>query len=134
MQPIRILSPTLDLLGEIDNYLSFSFCRNYHSPGEFQLATNRKVQNADKLDINALVMLGADSRKVGIIRHKEIKAEENGAEVLTVKGYELGSILKQRITIPPDGQAQDIIESDAETVMKHYTEVLRLNGKAVIKT
>lgn len=122
MKPIRILSPTLDLQGEIDNYLSFSLCRNYHSPGEFQLVTNRKVQNADKLGMNALVMLGADTKKVGVIRHKEIKTEENGAEILIVKGDELGSILKQRITIPPDGQAQDVIEADAETVIKHYVQ------------
>jgi uncharacterized XkdX family phage protein len=31
--PIRILSPMLDLQGEIDNYLSLSFCRSYHFPG-----------------------------------------------------------------------------------------------------
>ena len=58
MKPIRILSLTLELLGEIDNYLSFSFLRRYHSPGEFQLVTNRKVQNADKLNIDQLIMLG----------------------------------------------------------------------------
>ena len=72
MKPIRILSLTLELLGEIDNYLSFSFLRRYHSPGEFQLVTNRKVQNADKLNIDQLIMLGADKYKTGIIRHKEI--------------------------------------------------------------
>lgn len=56
MKPIRILSPMLDLQGEIDNYLSLSFCRSYHFPGEFQLVTNRKVQNADKLNINGREM------------------------------------------------------------------------------
>jgi hypothetical protein len=120
MQPIRILSPGLDLLGEVDNYLSLSFCRSYHSPGEFQLVTNRKVQNANQLEINNLIMLGADTGKVGIIRHKEIKAGERGEEMLTIKGYALGTILRQRITIPPVGQAYDIQEANAETVMKHY--------------
>ncbi len=122
MKPIRILSLTLELLGEIDNYLSFSFLRRYHSPGEFQLVTNRKVQNADKLNINQLIMLGADKYKTGIIRHKEIKTNEQGEEILTVRGYTLGAITKQRITIPPDNQATDIIEADAETVMKHYVK------------
>ena len=120
MQPIRILSPGLDLLGEVDNYLSLSFCRSYHSPGEFQLVTNRKVQNANQLEINNLIMLGADTGKVGIIRHKEIKAGERGEEMLTIKGYALGTILRQRITIPPVGQAYDIQEANGETVMKHY--------------
>jgi hypothetical protein len=57
MKPIRILSPMLDLQGEIDNYLSLSFCRSYHFPGEFQLVINRKVQNVDKLKINQIIML-----------------------------------------------------------------------------
>ncbi|SKC57499.1 siphovirus ReqiPepy6 Gp37-like family protein [Maledivibacter halophilus] len=122
MKPIRILSPTLDLQGEVDNYLSFSFLRKYYSYGEFQLVTNTKVQNADKLDINRLIMLGADKYKVGVIRHKEVKTNEQGEEILTVRGYTLGAIAKQRITIPPDNQAVDTIEADAETVMKHYVE------------
>ncbi len=122
MKPIRVLSPTLDLLGEVDNYLSYSFSRKYYSYGEFQLVTNRKIQNTDKLDINKLVMLGADKYKVGIIRHKEIKTNEQGEEILTVRGYTLGAIAKQRITFPPDNQAVDTIEADAEAVMKYYVE------------
>lgn len=122
MQPIRIISPGLDLLGEVDNYLSLTFSRNYHSPGEFQLVLNRKVQNAGQLAINNLIMLGADTGKVGIIRHKEIKADERGEETLTIKGYELGVITRQRITIPPVGESHDIQEGNAETVMKSYVE------------
>ncbi len=122
MKPVRILSPTLELQGEVDNYLSFSFVRRYHSPGEFQLVTNRKVQNADKLNINQLIMLEADKYKTGIIRYKEIKANDKGEEILTVKGYTLGAITRQRITIPPAGLAYDIKEADGETVMKHYVK------------
>lgn len=122
MKPIRILSPTLDLLGEVDNYLSLSFGRNYHLPGEFQFVTNLKVQNADQLNINNLIMLGADKHKTGIIRHREITTNEDGEEVLAIKGYTLGVITRQRITIPPAGQDQDVIEADAETVMKHYVQ------------
>jgi hypothetical protein len=109
-------------MGEIDNYLSLSFCRSYYYPGEFQLVTNRKVRNTEQLEINNLIMLGADTGKVGVIRHKEIKADERGEEMLTIKGYALGIILRQRITIPPVGQAYDIQEADAETVMKHYVQ------------
>lgn len=122
MKPIRIITPALELKGEVDNYLSLSFCRSYHSPGEFQLVTNRKVQNANQLEINNLIMLGADPCKTGIIRHKEIKAGERGEEILAVKGYALGVITRQRITIPPEGQAYDIQEADGETVMKHYVQ------------
>ncbi len=120
MKPIRILSSTLDLQGEIDNYLSFSYLRRFHTYGEFQLVTNLKVKNADMLNTNNLIMLEADKYKTGIIRHKEIKTGEQGEEILTVRGYTLGAITNQRITIPPDGLAYDIKEADGETVMKHY--------------
>lgn len=122
MKPIRIISPELSLVGEIDNYLSFSFCRRYYSPGEFQLVTNTKVQSTNNLNTDQLIMLGADTSKVGIIRYKEIKTNDQGEEILTVKGYSLEVITKQRITIPPIGLAQDIQEADAETVMKNYVQ------------
>lgn len=122
MQPVRILNPALDLLGEVDNYLSLSFSRNYHSPDEFQLVLNRKVQNAGELAINNLIMLGADKYRVGIIRYREIKTDDRGGEMLTIKGYALGTILHQRITIPPVGESHDIQEGNAETVMKHYVQ------------
>ena len=65
-------------------------------------------------------MLGADNYKTGIIRHKEIKSDERGSEILTIRGYTLGIITSQRIIIPPENQATDTIEGDGETVMKHY--------------
>lgn len=122
MKAIRILSKGLNLLGEVDNYLSFSFTRKYYSYGEFQLVTNIKVQNTGKLNVGNLVMIGNDKSKVGIIKHKEIKINEAGEEILTVKGYSISHFLTQRITIPLTGEAQDSIEGNAETVMKHYVK------------
>lgn len=122
MKPIRILSKELDLLGEVDNYLSFSILRKYHSYGEFQLVTNIKVQNADMLNVGNLVMLGNDKYKIGIIRHIEIKINEAGQEMLTVKGYSLSHFLAQRITIPPTGGAQYTIEGNTETIMKNFVK------------
>lgn len=37
-----------------------------------------------------------------------------------MKGFQLGDILKQRITFPPTGAAYDIQAGPAESVMKHY--------------
>lgn len=122
MKPIRILTPALDLIGEIDNYLSFSFSRNFHRPGEFQLVTNRRVQHADQLTINRLLMVGQDAMKIGIIRYKEIKLDEDGEEILTVKGFQLTDIFKQRITFPPAGLAYDLQNGPAESVMKHFVQ------------
>lgn len=122
MKPIRILTPALEPLGEIDSYLSLSFCRRYHSYGEFELVLNRKARGASNIEINTLIILGQDVNKAGIIRHKEIKTNERGEEILRCKGCTLEGILQQRITIPPDGQAYDIREASAESVMKNYVQ------------
>lgn len=122
MKSIRILTPSLEPLGEIDSYLSLSFCRRYHSYGEFELVLNRKTGGAGAIEINTLIILGQDVNKAGIIRYKEIKTNERGEEILTCKGCTLGGILQLRITIPPDGQAYDIREATAEAVMKDYVQ------------
>ncbi len=122
MKPIRILTPSLEPLGEIDSYLSLSFCRRYHSYGEFELVLNRKAGGASDIGINTLIILGQDVNKAGIIRFKEIKTNERGEEILTCKGCTLGGILQQRITIPPTRQAYDIREGLAESVMKSYVQ------------
>lgn len=122
MNPIRILSPDLSILGEIDDYESLSFTRRWHRPGEFELHINRHKQNIDSLQKDNLVILGRGARKVGVIKHREISLDETGkqGEVWKIVGQTLGEITARRITVPPTGQAYDIIRAPAETVMKHY--------------
>lgn len=121
MKPIRIFQPDLTLLTEIDNYTSLVFTRRWHSPGEFELRINRHMKDANLLQKNNIVML--ELSKAGIIKHIEIQLDEGGkgTETVLAKGYTLAGITKQRITIPPAGQAQDSGEAPAETLMKQYT-------------
>jgi hypothetical protein len=122
MKPIRILTPILDLLAEIDNYESLLFTRRWHEIGEFELRINRYKQHTELLQRGSLIMLGASRNKVGIIRHREIALDENGkaSEMWLVKGIALKGVVAQRITVPPDGDSHDRVNSSAETVMKHY--------------
>jgi hypothetical protein len=120
MKPLRILSPGLELRGEVDQYFSLSFIRRFHRPGEFQLVTSRKAANTQQLELGLLIMLGADPYKTGIIRHLEIETDEQGVELIMVKGETLGGITRQRITFPLEQEAQDMIEGPGEAVLKHY--------------
>lgn len=124
MKPIRILTPTLNLLAEIDNYESLIFTRRWHGVGEFELHINRHKRHTDKLQQGNLILLGSDTRKVGIIRHRDIGLDESGKgrETWTIKGYELKSVVGQRITVPPPHTSHDNKSGDAETVMKHYVD------------
>jgi Siphovirus ReqiPepy6 Gp37-like protein len=122
MKPIRILTPSLDLIAEIDNYESLLFTRRWHEVGEFELRINRYKRHAELLQRGNLIMLGPSRNKVGIIRHREIALDENGkkTENWLVKGIALKGIVAQRLVIPPVNDSHDRASGSAETVMKHY--------------
>jgi hypothetical protein len=118
MKPIRILSPTFDLLGEIDDYESLQFTRRWQRPGEIELHINVNKNNTEALLEDNIIMLGAEPRKVAIIRHREIKLDEHGkaTEELLIKGQTLQSITNRRVTVPPAGLGYDRIKDNAESV------------------
>ncbi|MED4783432.1 siphovirus ReqiPepy6 Gp37-like family protein [Brevibacillus choshinensis] len=121
MNPIRILSPDLTILGEIDDYESLSFTRRWHRPGEFEIHINRHKRNVDTLQKGNLVIIGRDTKKAGIIRHREITLDEGGkqTEVWKIVGQTLGALTADRIVIPLTGQSHfSVTDSSAETVMK----------------
>jgi hypothetical protein len=122
MKPIRILTPELDLLAELDNYESLLFTRRWHEVGEFELRINRYKRHTELLQRGNLIMLGASGNKVGIIRHREIELDENGkkTENWLVKGIALKGVAAQRIIVPPSGDSHDRASGAAETVMKQY--------------
>ncbi|MED4359479.1 siphovirus ReqiPepy6 Gp37-like family protein [Geobacillus stearothermophilus] len=124
MKPIRILTPTLDLLAEIDDYESLLFTRRWHEVGEFELRINRHKRHTELLQRGNLIMLGASRNKVGIIRHREIELDENGkaSENWLVKGIALKGVMAQRIVVPSVGDSHDRANGSAETVMKHYVD------------
>jgi hypothetical protein len=116
MQPIRILTSSFQLLGEIDDYESLQFIRRFRKMGEFELHINMNKNLTETLQEDNLVFLSP--RKVGVILHRELSRDST--EQLVVKGYTLQGILSRRITVPPVGQAYDKIKANAETVLKHY--------------
>ncbi len=122
MKSIRILTPQLDLLAEIDNYESLLFTRRWHEIGEFELRINRHKQHTEFLQRGNLIMLGASRNKVGIIRHREIELDENGkkTENWLVKGIALKGVMAQRLVVPPANDSHDRASGTAESVMKHY--------------
>lgn len=124
MKPIRILTPILDLLAEIDNYESLLFTRRWHEVGEFELRINRYKRHTELLQRGNLIMLGSHRNKVGIIRHREIELDENGkkTENWLVKGIALKGVAAQRLVVPPANDSHDRASGAAESVMKHYVD------------
>lgn len=125
--PIRIINLNFDVLGEIDDYESLVYTRRFYKTGEFELHINNNRSNTDVLKEDNIIMLDSDGHKAGIIRHREIKTDNDGSEELTIKGSSLSSILTRRITLPPVKNASDSASGKAETVMKHYIDANCIN-------
>ncbi|OMC83616.1 hypothetical protein BK128_18070 [Viridibacillus sp. FSL H7-0596] len=121
-KPIRILSESIDILAEIDNYESMFFIRRWSTIGEIEIRMNRYKKDADKLQRGNLILVGNDLNKVFLIKHREIELDQSGkiTENWLIKGWSLKSVIADRITIPPVHTGYDNKQANAETVMKHY--------------
>lgn len=127
--PIRIIDSSFNILGEIDDYESLQFTRRFYGVGEFELHINMNKNNTDVLQEDNLIILGTDTKKAGVIRHREINVDEQGlaSEELLIKGYTLKGIVSRRITVPPIGEGYDKINDNAETAIKYYVDVNCVN-------
>ncbi|WP_424474842.1 Gp37-like protein [Oceanobacillus kimchii] len=123
-QSIRIYNRFLDLKGELDNYQSLQFGRNYHGIAEFELHVNRYIHEAQKLYKGDIIALGKYTNKAAIVLTKEIALDENGkaTENFKLTGCTLDGLMIRRLTVPPIHTSHDRITANAETVMKHYVE------------
>lgn len=129
---IRILSPQMDFLGEIDFYTSLVLTRSWQGVGEWEFHIPGPVR-ADILKEGNLLPLENDGRRSGIIRSIEQANGSSGLET-AVKGQTLNGIASQRCTIPLEGEAnggydtvpalsspEDTPEPvPAETILKTY--------------
>ena len=122
LKSIRIFTPDLQLVAEIDDYEYFMYRRSYHSTGKFELRINSYKKHVDKLVKNNLVMFDNNPYKVGIIRHREVGLDEDGkeSEQWVITGPTLKGLLHQRLIIPPATDSHDRVEGSVETVMKHF--------------
>lgn len=122
MKPIRIFTPSTQMVAEIDNYEYLSMTRRWHSVGEIELRINRYKKKVDQLTKNSIIVPDKEPHKAFIIKHREIELDANGkvTENWLIKGYSLQGIVGQRVTVPPSTTAYDNKSGPAETVMKHY--------------
>lgn len=111
MDPVRIFSPSLVFLGEVDDYSSLIYIRKWQTYGEFQL-TIPKLNPL--LAEGNIIMLGTDTHKNGIIKYVQC-SEQDG--YITVKGYSLLWLLSGRVTVPPAGSSHFTATGPVEDIM-----------------
>ena len=129
---IRVLSPELDLLAEVDTYTSLMFKRSWQGVGDFEFHIAGDYPSS-LLEEGNFIILDNDGRRAGVIRSCQ---QEDGGEGLqiTVKGQTLNGLASQRVTVPLEGEANggyDVVPAlatpgdtpapvSAETILKTY--------------
>jgi len=92
----------LELLGVVDDFISFSFQRSYSGIGSWQLTLNADSLNAQRIKDMKYIRV---SEKVAGYVVKHVEKEEDNAHTITYTGYELKVIAARRIIVPPTGYA-----------------------------
>lgn len=110
---IRFFDRDINFLGEVDNFTSLFYISKWETFGEFEF----HIKNFDKelIQKGNIIMLGKDGSRTGVIEHIEVNQE--GAEDITVKGFNLGYWLTNRITVPPTGYAYHSFNTNVEDIM-----------------
>ncbi|WP_284037471.1 siphovirus ReqiPepy6 Gp37-like family protein [Neobacillus sp. 114] len=128
MQPIRIITPSFELLAEIDNYESMFFTRSWHGIGQLELRINRYKKHVEHLVKGNIIYI--NPKKAFIIKHREIALDENGkaSENWAINALALKSLIGQRVTVPPSTTAYDNKSGNTETVMQHYVNNNLINA------
>lgn len=131
--PLRIITRDFELVGEIDRYSSLQITRSWHGIGSLELHVNRYMNGADALQRGNIVFPNGQLNKAFEIRHREIELDENGkaSENWVIHALPLKSWLVDRLTIPPIGASQDIVEGNAEAVIRHYVSANAINPQDV---
>lgn len=123
MADIMVFSPSLVLLGVIDDYDSLMHTRSWYSYSttELHLPSNSRYQNMIKE--GNIMVINRDRKKNAYINHIEIS--EDGAMV--VYGYSLLWLLEHRIIIPPAGHETHDISGTAGKIMCEYVAANAVN-------
>ncbi|MFE0619716.1 siphovirus ReqiPepy6 Gp37-like family protein [Bacillus altitudinis] len=122
---IRVIDRDFNLKAEIDDYESLQFTRRFYRAGEFEMHIALHKQGVDQLHKERIIVVDNKMHKAGIIQYREIGQNDQGVEVLVIKGPTLGGILDRRVTVT---DSFDRVRGPAETVMKHYVDNHLINS------
>lgn len=114
---VKVISPSIEMLGEIDLYNSLFISSNYDSTGEFQIITTASDSNLKLLQKNNFIMVDNNNEKIGLIKHRQIDINDEGREVLVVKGQTLDGILHSRIVYINNSERESIFNGNDTTLI-----------------
>jgi len=93
---IFILDSLLRQIDVVDRYESFVWAERFASKGDFELVIPATTANRNRFVEDTMLMID-DSDRIMRVKTVEDKIDEEKGAMLTVKGFELSSILEERV-------------------------------------
>lgn len=109
---LYIFDRYLNFKGVVDLFISLRYVRKYYSSGEFELQCTLTDENIILLQKENIIYKKGDP-EAGYIEYLNIKQDEEGNEILIVKGKTLTGYLNRRII-----WGIEIINNTAESAMR----------------
>lgn len=110
---IRFFDKDIVFLGEVDLFTSLFYISKWETYGEFEIHFDSF--NNDLFKQGNIIMLNNTPELSGIIEHIEIKSENKND--IKLKGFSLGYLFSNRITVPPKGYAYHTFNTNIEDIM-----------------
>lgn len=104
---IFILDALLRPIDIVDQFVSFIWTERYAEKGDFQLVTLSTPSNRKRFVYDTMLMINESKRIMRVNTIEETIDEDNGS-TLTIKGFELVSVLEQRIFALKETVGSDI--------------------------
>ena len=124
---LLILDQKLELKQVLSAWEHFSFTQRLNARGEFTLAMNANLPQAEALSVGRLLYLSP--AMCGYITRKEVISQTDQAnELIKVSGIALKDIIASRITTPPAGkEAFEYINQPCDTIVMDLLDKLLVN-------
>lgn len=119
--PLRVIDVDFNLYTEVKQYSSLQLTRSWSGIGGVELVVHKDAPGASELLKGRIIFPHNHLDKAYVIRSREIGIDASGNDSSNwlIRAEHIKSWFSQRITLPPAGEANDSIESHAETVMQH---------------
>lgn len=112
---IAVIDPdTAALCGIIDVYQSLITHERLNDIGDWKLALPATSETIDMLRVGRMISVPG---YWGLIDDVLISQTDDGSDVMTVSGTDLGGLLAQRLALPADGAEYGLYSGDAASVM-----------------
>lgn len=111
---LKIFDKDLNLIGIIDSFSNLIWNRKYNSLGDFQMNILFTSEVNEVLQIDNIIY--KDNGECGYITSREINVEDDGTEVIEVKGKFILGYLERRIILKTENLDSNIVDGSYKLI------------------